>query len=72
MSVVTLKAHFDGQAIQLDEPYELRPNTQLIVTVLPPAAEDEVRAGWATLSARGLANAYGEDEPEYTAADIQP
>ncbi len=71
MSVVTLKAHFDGQTIQLDEPYELRPNTQLIVTVLQSSPEDEHRAGWADLSARGLSNAYGENEPEYSAADMQ-
>jgi hypothetical protein len=32
--MVTVKAHFDGQQIQLDEPVELKPNTKLLVTVL--------------------------------------
>lgn len=72
MPVISLKAHYDGHTIQLDEPYELPPDAQLIVTVLPPALEDEERAGWAALSARGLASAYGENEPEYSAGDIQP
>ena len=34
MPSVSLKAHFDGQTIQLDEPYKLPPDAQLIVTVL--------------------------------------
>lgn len=38
MSSIRLKAHFDGQAIQLDEPFELTRDAQLFVTVLPPAA----------------------------------
>ena len=71
MSVVTLKAHFDGETIRLDEPYELRPNTRLIIAVLPPESAVEERTEWAVLGARGLANAYAEDEPEYSAADIQ-
>ena len=37
--MVTVKAHFDGEQIQLDEPIELKPNTKLLVTVLE--AEEE-------------------------------
>ena len=72
MPVISLKAHFDGKTIQLDEPYELPPDAQLIVTVLPPAPVEAERAGWAALSACGLANAYGDSEPEYSVADLQP
>jgi hypothetical protein len=32
--MVTVKAHFDGQQIQLDEPIELKLNVKLLVTVL--------------------------------------
>ncbi len=32
MEIVSLSAHFDGQSIQLDEPYKLEPNTKLIIT----------------------------------------
>ena len=72
MPVISLKAHFDGKTIQLDEPYELPRDVQLIVTVLSPSPLDTERAGWAALSARGLAYAYGDNEPEYSVADIQP
>jgi hypothetical protein len=72
MPTVTLKAHYDGERIVLDEPFELQANSPLMVTVLPP---EIVRAGdhaqWAALSARGLARAYSDSEPEYTVADIK-
>ena len=69
MNPVTLPAHFDGQQIVLDTPYELPPNTPLTVTVL--SEEDQEREDWYRLGAQGLARAYGDDEPEYTAADIK-
>ncbi len=72
MPVISLKAHFDGKSIQLDEPYELPPDAQLIVTVLSPSPVDDERATWAAISARGLANAYGNDEPDYSELDIKP
>ncbi|MBK8639833.1 MAG: hypothetical protein IPN92_16735 [Chromatiaceae bacterium] len=70
MPAVTLKAHYDGRAIQLDEPFTLAPDTRLLVTVLEPGT-DTTRALWATLSARGLARAYGDDEPEYGPDDLR-
>lgn len=73
MPVVSLKAHFDGQLIQLDEPFVLPPNAQLLVTVLSPAEDVEAEgAAWSELSLSGLAQAYGSDEPEYSDADIVP
>lgn len=73
MPVVSLKAHFDGQSIQLDEPFELPPNAQLLVTVLATTKDVEAeRAAWSELSLGGLAHAYGSDEPEYSASDIVP
>lgn len=66
-----MPAHFDGQQIVLDEPYPLEPNTALTVTVLSEPAEDEERAEWARFGRHNLAAAYGDDEPEYTAADIK-
>lgn len=71
MSNQILKAHYDGKHIVLDEPFELSPNAPLAVTVLSPKHDDE-RAEWAALSARSLARAYGEDEPEYSLADLKP
>ena len=40
MPAITLKAHFDGKEIKLDEPYELAADAQLLVTILPPAKSD--------------------------------
>lgn len=66
MKTVTLTAHFDGERIQLDEPYALPPKTRLLVTILPEEADDEEREGWTELSLQGLASAYGPDEPDYS------
>jgi threonine/homoserine efflux transporter RhtA len=64
MKAFTLRAHFDGQHIQLDEPFELERNTPLAVTVLP---EEEARdLTWSALSVAGLEAAYGDAEPEYS------
>jgi hypothetical protein len=70
MQPISLYAHFDGQQIRLDEPFELPPNAALIVTVLPPDDGAE-REAWAAVSIAGLARAYGDDEPEYTVDDVK-
>ena len=72
MPAVSLKAHFDGQHIQLDEPFELPQDAQLLVTVLKPSLSDEQREAWLALSAQGLAAAYGANEPDYSDVEIQP
>ena len=69
MASVILKAHYDGEHIVLDEPFELPANAPLMVTVL---AADTERYEWATLGAQSFARAYGDDEPEYTTADLKP
>ena len=69
MPTAILKAHYDGQRIVLDEPFELPANAPLMVTVFGPDTE---RSEWAALGARSLARAYGDDEPEYTTADLNP
>ena len=63
MPSITLNAHFDGQQITLDEPFEIPSNARLLVTVLE--TPDLERGDWAALSAEHLARAYAEDEPEY-------
>ncbi len=72
MPSVILKGHYDGKHIVLDEPFELPPNAPLAIAVLSPASaeHDRERAEWADLSARNLARAYGNDEPEYSLADL--
>jgi hypothetical protein len=65
METKTLRAHFDGSQILLDEPFELEPNVELIITVLPKPSDEE-REDWTRLSLESLARAYSDDEPEYS------
>ncbi len=64
MELVTIRAHFDGQQILLDEPCQLEPNTKLMITVLSPEVDAE-RVAWSNLSIVNLSRAYDRDEPEY-------
>lgn len=69
MPTIALKAHFDGDRIVLDEPFDLPPHSPLIITLLPGA--DTERADWEALAVESLARAYGSDEPEYSLNDIK-
>jgi hypothetical protein len=70
MKKVALKAHFDGEQIRLDEPFDLAPNTPLTV-IVGGAESDSGRREWLLLSSQGLEAAYGEDEPEYPLSMIK-
>ncbi|MFQ5652981.1 MAG: hypothetical protein ACE5IY_23885 [bacterium] len=64
MASVKIRAHYDGQRIVLDEPFDLKPETKLIITVLN---ETEVeQRDWSWISSAGLSNAYGDSEIEYS------
>ena len=65
METVNLRAHFDGKQILLDEPFELEPDTELILTILPKSLDDE-REDWTRLALENLERAYGDNEPEYS------
>jgi hypothetical protein len=71
MDTVILHAHFDGEQILLDQPYELEPNTRLLVTVLPNGQSNGEQEEWLNLSTVSLAQAYGDNEPEYSAEMIK-
>jgi hypothetical protein len=64
MTPISIPAHFDGERIVLDEPVTLTPETKLLVTVLPAADED--REEWVRLAMQHFADAFGDDEPEYS------
>ena len=70
MPSITLRAHFNGTQVVLDEPFSLEPNVKLLVTILPSETDVE-RDDWLRLSAEGLAAAYGEDEPDYSSAHLK-
>ena len=69
MATAVLKAHYDGKQIVLDEPFGLSVDAPLTVTVFTPDGEN---SEWGTLVAQNLARAYGDDEPDYTTADLKP
>ncbi len=71
MPSVSLKAHYDGERIQLDEPFDLPRNAPLLVTVLPASDRDGDRVEWLAASKEALARAFADNEPEYTPADIR-
>jgi hypothetical protein len=66
MNATTIRAHFDGEQVVLDEPVELAPNTPLLVTVLTGEQVNAEVEDWTRLSLQALERAYGDDEPEYT------
>lgn len=70
MPTISLRAHFDGKTIRLDEPFDLPQNARLMVTVLQPLIEAE-REDWSRLSQANLGRAYGENEPEYSGRDVR-
>ncbi len=70
MPSVTLRAHFNGTQVVLDEPFLLEPNVKLLVTILPTEDYAE-RDDWLRLSAESLEAAYGDDEPEYSLAHLK-
>ena len=65
MSLITLKAHYDGKQICLDEPFELAPETPLLVLFERGDSAEAERADWVKTAKSALAKAYGEDEPDY-------
>ena len=70
MPTVSLRAHYDGERIQLDEPFDLPSDVPLLVTVLVSEPDSE-REAWIATSRQALARAYGDAEPEYALADIR-
>lgn len=71
MSAITLKAHYDDKQICLNEPFELQPNSKLIVTVVSGDSLEDERQAWLAASQAGLARAYGADEPDYSHAALR-
>jgi hypothetical protein len=66
----TLTANFDGEALRLDEPLQLPPNTKVHVMVWTDDDEfEQDRRGWSALGKRAMSRFYDGSEPEYSIAD---
>lgn len=76
MPTVALHAHYDGERIVLDEPFDLPTDAPLIVTVLPAtsAAESDTEELWLRATASSNAFAFLADPAEdiYTVEDGEP
>ncbi|MBI2925841.1 MAG: hypothetical protein HYY24_09080 [Verrucomicrobia bacterium] len=74
MPTLTLQAHYAGQRIVLDEPYDLPANFPLPVTLLPAAADSDSEAASLRAAASSDAFAFLADLAEdfYTLADGEP
>jgi len=70
MSVVTLKAHFDGEKVCLDEPIDLASNTPVLVAIPQSDEVHQFREEWFAQARTAFARAYGDDEPDYSDAVI--
>jgi hypothetical protein len=66
MNTISIRAHFDGEKIRLDEPFQLEPDSELIVTVLPKCVREPESDAWLRFSGARLEDAYGADEPDYS------
>jgi hypothetical protein len=71
MKTITLPAHFDGKKICLDKPFNLKPNTKLMVTILPKEERENEHTAWLRLSGEKLEYAFGNDEPNYSNSIIK-
>jgi hypothetical protein len=71
MNAVTLKAHYDGTQILLDDPFPLEPQMRLLVTVVPGDTMEDERQAWLAASQASFARAYGDDEPDYSDAALR-
>ena len=60
-----LQAHYDGKKVCFDEPYNIPPNTNLVVVVLENEILNDEREQWYALAKHGLSRAYSDDEPNY-------
>lgn len=70
--MTTLRAHFDGRHIRLEDDYPLSKDAKLLVTVLQEGDDVALeRADWLRLSSQSLDRAYSPAEPEYTAAMVR-
>jgi hypothetical protein len=71
---VTLKAHYNGRHIVLDEPYDLPPNATLMVTLLASPIEADSEQAWLQAAASSDAFRFLADPAEdiYATTDGEP
>jgi len=69
MENTTLRAHYNGKRVLLDDKIDLPANTKLLITVIQPS--DARQDSWYDLSVQGFTAAYADDEPEYSLTQLR-
>jgi hypothetical protein len=59
----------DAQHLQLTKPISIPAGSTVLISLASP--EEAERQAWLPLSVQGLAAAYGDDEPDYSAKMIK-
>ena len=72
MPMVALRAHYDGERIILDEPYELPANSSLMVTVLPVSPDGDSESTWLRAAMSSDAFAFHPAEDIYAITHGKP
>jgi len=74
MPTVALQAHFDGERIVLDEPYDLPANAPLMVTLMPSSPDPDSEEAWLKVASFSDAFTFLNDPEEdiYTLNDGEP
>jgi hypothetical protein len=60
----------DSRHLKLKKPIKIAPGSTVMITIEPAEGVAEEQE-WYLLSSRGLEEAYGEDEPEYSLEKIK-
>jgi hypothetical protein len=69
MPLKSIAAHYDGQRVCFDEEVTIAPKTRLLVTILEDSDHD--REEFLRLASAAFADSFGDDEVEYTEADLK-
>ena len=76
MPIVALKAHYDGERIILDDPFDLPAHAPLMVTVLPTVSlpDSDTEEAWLRAASSSDAFAFLADPAKdiYTVDDGKP
>jgi len=69
MIMKSVSARFDGEKVLLDEDITIPVDARLVVTILQDS--DDERVEFHRLSSKAFADAFEEDEVEYSEADLR-
>jgi hypothetical protein len=69
MIMKSVSARFDEGKVLFDEEIVIPPHARLLVTILEDSDAD--RSDFLTLSSASFADAYDDDEIEYSEADVR-